>query len=77
MGGVRPGGAPPLFRKGRKVFIASLCYTFLIKQKGGDSMQRILNLIETTLDAEVTPQELADHAGYSLWHFLHLFQQDV
>ena len=40
-------------------------------------MQRILNLIETTLDAEVTPQELADHAGYSLWHFLHLFQREV
>lgn len=40
-------------------------------------MQRILNLIEGTLDAEVTPQELADHAGYSLWHFLHLFQREV
>ena len=40
-------------------------------------MQRILNLIEATLDAEVTPQELADQAGYSLWHFLHLFQQAV
>lgn len=40
-------------------------------------MQRILNLIETTLDAEITPAELADHAGYSLWHFLHLFQREV
>lgn len=40
-------------------------------------MQRILNLIEETLDADVTPQELADRAGYSLWHFLHLFTQAV
>lgn len=40
-------------------------------------MQRILNLIEATLDAEVTPAELAAQSGYSLWHFLHLFQQEV
>lgn len=40
-------------------------------------MQRILNLIEATLDAEVTPAELADASGYSLWHFLHLFQREV
>ncbi len=40
-------------------------------------MQRILNLIEATLDAEITPAELADKSGYSLWHFLHLFQQAV
>ena len=40
-------------------------------------MQRILNLIESTLDAEITPQELAEKSGYSLWHFLHLFQQAV
>ncbi len=40
-------------------------------------MQRILNLIETTLDAELTPAELAEKSGYSLWHFLHLFQQQV
>ncbi len=40
-------------------------------------MQRILNLIEATLDAEITPAELAEKSGYSLWHFLHLFQQDV
>lgn len=40
-------------------------------------MQRILNLIETTLDAEITPAELAEASGYSLWHFLHLFQQAV
>jgi len=40
-------------------------------------MQRILDLIEETLDADVTPQELADRAGYSLWHFLHLFTQEV
>ena len=40
-------------------------------------MQRILDLIEATLDAEVTPQDLADEAGYSLWHFLHLFQREV
>ena len=38
-------------------------------------MQRIVHLIEATLDAEVTPAELAEKAGYSLWHFLHLFQQ--
>lgn len=40
-------------------------------------MQRILDLIETTLDAEVTPAELAEMSGYSLWHFLHLFQREV
>lgn len=40
-------------------------------------MQRILDLIEATLDAEVTPAELAEKSGYSLWHFLHLFQQEV
>ena len=40
-------------------------------------MQRILDLIEETLDAEVTPAELAEKAGYSLWHFLHLFQREV
>ena len=40
-------------------------------------MQRILNLIEETLDAEITPAELAEKSGYSLWHFLHLFQRAV
>ncbi len=40
-------------------------------------MQRILNLIEATLDADLTPAELAERAGYSLWHFLHLFSQEV
>ena len=40
-------------------------------------MQRIIDLIEQTLDADVTPGELADHAGYSLWHFLHLFRQET
>lgn len=40
-------------------------------------MQRILNLIEATLDAEITPAELAEKSGYSLWHFLHLFQRAV
>lgn len=40
-------------------------------------MQRILDLIEETLDADVTPQELAEKSGYSLWHFLHLFTQEV
>lgn len=40
-------------------------------------MQRILDLIESTLDAEITPAELAEKSGYSLWHFLHLFQQQV
>ena len=40
-------------------------------------MQRMLDLIESTLDADVTPAELAEKSGYSLWHFLHLFQQAV
>ncbi len=40
-------------------------------------MQRILDLIESTLDAEITPAELAEKSGYSLWHFLHLFQRAV
>lgn len=40
-------------------------------------MQRILDLIESTLDAEFTPAELAEASGYSLWHFLHLFQREV
>ena len=40
-------------------------------------MQRILDLIESTLEAEITPAELAEKSGYSLWHFLHLFQQEV
>jgi len=40
-------------------------------------MQRILDLIESTLDAEITPAELAEKSGYSLWHFLHLFQREV
>ena len=40
-------------------------------------MQRMLDLIEATLDADITPQELADAAGYSLWHFLHLFRSEV
>lgn len=40
-------------------------------------MQRILDLIESTLDADMTPQQLAEAAGYSHWHFLHLFSQRV
>lgn len=40
-------------------------------------MQRMLDLIESTLDAEITPAELAAASGYSLWHFLRLFQQEV
>ena len=40
-------------------------------------MQRMLDLIESTLDADITPAELAEKSGYSLWHFLHLFQQQV
>lgn len=40
-------------------------------------MQRIVQLIESTLDAEITPAELAEKSGYSLWHFLHLFQREV
>lgn len=40
-------------------------------------MQRILDLIEETLDADVTPAELSAASGYSHWHFLRLFQQEV
>lgn len=40
-------------------------------------MQRMLDLIEATLDADMTPAELAAASGYSLWHFLHLFQREV
>ena len=40
-------------------------------------MQRIVNLIEETLDAEVSPEELAAASGYSHWHFLHLFREAV
>ncbi len=40
-------------------------------------MQRILNLIEETLDAEVPYAELAEEAGYSPWHFLRLFREEV
>ena len=40
-------------------------------------MQRILDLIEATVDAEVAPAELAEKSGYSLWHFLRLFHQEV
>ena len=40
-------------------------------------MQRILDLIESTLNAEITPAELAEKSGYSLWHFLHRFRQEV
>lgn len=40
-------------------------------------MQRILDVIEATLDAELSPEELAEKSGYSLWHFLHLFTQEV
>lgn len=49
--------------------------------KGGSSMnermQPIMDLIEETIDAEISAQELADRAGYSLWHFCRIFQQDV
>lgn len=38
-------------------------------------MQRIIDLIEETLDADVSPEDLAQRAGYSLWHFLHLFRE--
>lgn len=40
-------------------------------------MQRILNLIEETLDADLSPEELAARSSYSLWHFLHLFTREV
>ena len=40
-------------------------------------MQRMLDLIESTLEAEVAPAELAEKAGYSLWHFLRMFRQQV
>ena len=40
-------------------------------------IQPIMDLIEATLDADITAQELADQAGYSLWHFCRLFQLEV
>lgn len=40
-------------------------------------MQRILDLIEETLDAEISSEELAAASGYSHWHFLHLFSSQV
>lgn len=40
-------------------------------------MQRILDLIEQTLDADVTSAELSEASGYSHWHFLRMFQQAV
>ena len=43
--------------------------------KGGMDVQRIIDLIEETLEADVTPEELAEKSGYSLWHFLHLFRE--
>lgn len=42
-----------------------------------ERMQPIMDLIEDTIDAEITAQELADRAGYSLWHFCRMFQLDV
>ena len=48
-------------RKGRKVIAASACYN--PHQKGGTAMQRIVRLIEDTLDAEITPAELAEKSG--------------
>lgn len=42
-----------------------------------ERMQPIMDLIEDTLDAEISLQELADRAGYSLWHFCRMFQADV
>ena len=40
-------------------------------------MQRILDWIELHLDAQITPRDLADAAGYSLWHFSRLFLSQV
>jgi len=40
-------------------------------------MQRIIDLIEETLDADVSAEELAARSGYSHWHFLHLFREAV
>lgn len=36
-------------------------------------MQQILDWIELHLDAQITPRDLSDEAGYSLWHFSRLF----
>ena len=54
----------------------------MLGMKGGSGMeegriQPIMDLIEATLDADITAQELADQAGYSLWHFCRLFQLEV
>ncbi len=40
-------------------------------------MQRILDLIERTLDTDLTPEEISAASGYSRWHFLDLFRQQV
>lgn len=40
-------------------------------------IQRTLDHIEDNLCAQLTPQELADRAGFSLYHFQHLFRRIV
>lgn len=38
-------------------------------------LQRSLDYIEEDLQAEITATELADEAGFSLFHYYRLFQQ--
>ncbi len=40
-------------------------------------MQRILDLIEQTLDAEMSAEELAEASAFSQWNFMHLFTAAV
>jgi len=40
-------------------------------------MQQILDWIEHHLDAQISPRDIADEAGYSLWHFSRLFLSEV
>lgn len=40
-------------------------------------MQRIIDLIEETLETDISPEEIAAASGYSLWHFLHLFRRET
>ena len=40
-------------------------------------MQQILQYIDTNLKSEITAAELADMAGYSLWHFCRMFSQET
>lgn len=42
-----------------------------------DIIQDSLDHIEDNLRADITPEELSDRAGFSLYHYYRLFQQVV